>query len=423
MAKNPLIRSKPRMTGPGTGGHKSAGILDDHAQRKVVLTKEAEIQNLNKSGDALTMGGDFSTSGFVSVQDGNFDDLSLRFAGSPTTGIYKDSAHEINFVKEGSRIMEISAGFTTFANNNIRIATNGTYGVELQMWNGAAHESFLSANVSTNEVGMLLDNYKFVMGAAGATDYYQTFDGTDAQFYSSNDFHYSGASNPNIVLTGANTAYFQAIGSGGTCYFGYYLGDAFFQSPDTGDIQFWIDPTGSVAFKAVTFEAETGHLVPHKSLYFDGAGEGLPYAEIYAFDANSTITISGTGIANKIQVTSFDTNGVSNLMTPDHTNDHITVVKAGVYKCNVAISAESSGGSAYEAGFGVFKNNGATHFTNCHVHRQLSGGGGDTGSLNMTGLIDLAANDTIEVWVWNETNTNNIIVDDITLNLIQIGGT
>ena len=41
----------------------------------------------------------------------------------------------------------------------------------------------------------------------------------------------------------------------------------------------------------------------------------------------------------------------------------------------------------------------------------------------MTGLIDLAINDTIEVWVWNETNTGDIIVDDITLNLIQIGGT
>ena len=41
MAKrNPLIRQAPKMTGKGTGGHKSAGILDDFAVRKNVATKE-----------------------------------------------------------------------------------------------------------------------------------------------------------------------------------------------------------------------------------------------------------------------------------------------------------------------------------------------------------------------------------------------
>jgi hypothetical protein len=155
---------------------------------------------------------------------------------------------------------------------------------------------------------------------------------------------------------------------------------------------------------------------------FSGSGTGLPYGEIYAYDSNTTITITASGIANKVQVTAFDTNGASNQMTPDHTNDHITVTKAGVYLCTVSISAESVGGAAYEIGFSVFKNNGATQFQNLHVHRNLSGAGGDTGSLSMTGLITLAANDTVEVWTYNETNTSNIIVDDITLSLVQVGG-
>jgi hypothetical protein len=166
----------------------------------------------------------------------------------------------------------------------------------------------------------------------------------------------------------------------------------------------------------------TGAVKITGDMKFSGSGTGLPYAEIYAYNSNTTITISGTGIANKVQVTAFDTNGVSNLMTPDHTNDHITVSEAGVYLCNISISAESAGGAAYEVGFAVYKNNGATQFPNLHVHRNLSGAGGDTGSMSMTGLITLAANDTVEVWVYNETNTSNVIVDDITMNLVMVGG-
>ena len=46
MARNPLIRRRPRMTGKTTGGHKSAGILDDHAVRKNVATKEGTIEHV-----------------------------------------------------------------------------------------------------------------------------------------------------------------------------------------------------------------------------------------------------------------------------------------------------------------------------------------------------------------------------------------
>jgi len=35
----------------------------------------------------------------------------------------------------------------------------------------------------------------------------------------------------------------------------------------------------------------------------------------------------------------------------------------------------------------------------------------------------LAINDTIEAWISNETNTQNYIVEDITLSLVKIGGT
>jgi len=44
--RNPLIRKASKMTGPGTGGHKSAGILDDFAIRKVIHSKEGYYNKL-----------------------------------------------------------------------------------------------------------------------------------------------------------------------------------------------------------------------------------------------------------------------------------------------------------------------------------------------------------------------------------------
>lgn len=149
---------------------------------------------------------------------------------------------------------------------------------------------------------------------------------------------------------------------------------------------------------------------------------GLCFGEIYAYDEDDELTITTAGIANKIQITTFEANGESNNTTPDYTNSHITITKAGIYKCNVSIHAESAAaGGADTFGFAVYKNNGATLFENCHAHRQLSGGGGDIGSIGISGLLNLAVDDTIEIWCWNDTSTDNIVIDDINLNLILIG--
>ena len=156
---------------------------------------------------------------------------------------------------------------------------------------------------------------------------------------------------------------------------------------------------------------------------FNGSG-GLVFGEIYGNDTDTTLTISGSGIANKVQITSFNVDGLSNSMTPDHTNDHITITKAGVYLCTLNVSLESTGaGTGAEIGVSVFKNNGATEFTNVHSHRRLSGGGVDIGNIAIAGIIDLAVNDTIEVWLWNETNTEDVIINDATLSLVEVAGT
>ena len=159
-------------------------------------------------------------------------------------------------------------------------------------------------------------------------------------------------------------------------------------------------------------------------LQTDGSGNlswaTKAYGEIYCYESSSTETITGTGIANKVQISCFSVNGLSKLTTPAHASDHITVTKAGVYKAMVSMSLESTGGTPYVLSAGLWTNNGTVQFQNVHMSRALSGGGSDTGSTSMNGLCTFAANDTVEVWIWNETNTNNVIVDEITLSLIRI---
>jgi len=147
----------------------------------------------------------------------------------------------------------------------------------------------------------------------------------------------------------------------------------------------------------------------------------LTYGEIYGVAASDTIAIGAAGKVNKVQITSFDTNGLSNNMTPDHTNDHITVLRAGVYLCVVSLHVETVGGGDPDTfGFSLFKNNGAVEFPNVHAHRQMAGGGGDVGSVGLSGMIALAVNDTIELWCWNEDDAEDIVIEDVTLNLLMI---
>ena len=165
-----------------------------------------------------------------------------------------------------------------------------------------------------------------------------------------------------------------------------------------------------------------GNLEASGSLIFIGDA-GLPHAEISVQGNAVETTFADAGQANKAQVTVFDTNGCSHNMTPDHTNDHITVLVEGIYACIISVSAASTGGDSDEIAMSLFKNNGATEFTNVHSHRIYSGGTGDKGSQSLSGLVDLAVGDTIEVWVWNEDDDDSITIDDMTLTLIHIGGT
>lgn len=166
---------------------------------------------------------------------------------------------------------------------------------------------------------------------------------------------------------------------------------------------------------------------------FVGSG-GLAYGGVYAYDQNETMTApAGAGIANKIQITGssgadlvFEANQAANNTNPEHAEGHVKIVKAGDYYCSVSITADSivGGGGRDRFGFAVYKNNGATLMQNLHIHRTLvSGAGGNAGSITLTGIItNLAVNDTVEVWYYNEDDTSALTIDDISLTVFQLGG-
>jgi hypothetical protein len=155
--------------------------------------------------------------------------------------------------------------------------------------------------------------------------------------------------------------------------------------------------------------------------YWTGTG-GVPFADMYVNGNAVETTIAGAG--TYVQITVFTTNGEALDAVPDHTNDHITITKAGRYFVSWWVSVESIGaGAADHVSFEVRKNNGTVAFANTEGRRKLAGGGGDTGSISGGGYIDLAATDTVELWGTNEDNATNFLVTNVTLAVGMKAGT
>jgi len=148
----------------------------------------------------------------------------------------------------------------------------------------------------------------------------------------------------------------------------------------------------------------------------------IVYGEIFADDAGVTIALGGDGGEDdKAQITAFNENGVFYNTVVSHASDDITITIAGNYLCVVSLHVESTAGGGDTFGYKVYKNNGVTSVPGLHAHRDMAGGGGDVGSVSISGLATFAVGDTIEVWVWNEDDASDIVIDDINLSVVRLG--
>ncbi len=144
----------------------------------------------------------------------------------------------------------------------------------------------------------------------------------------------------------------------------------------------------------------------------------IPHGEISMEDNASATVIAGGGTA--VQVTTFDTNGLSDSnTTPDHTQDHILIGVTGTYQIQVAAAVDSVGAGAIIMQLQVQTNNGGAEVIS-HLNRDLAGSGGEMDVMNMSGLATLMVNDTVELWIENETSTTNLLVESASLSVLQV---
>jgi len=184
-------------------------------------------------------------------------------------------------------------------------------------------------------------------------------------------------------------------------------------TPNEANSRFYID---TVSVTQIT----GGNLTALGDLVFAGAGSGLPYGEIYGHDVDEDLVMAAQD--TWYQCISFDTNGLNNLTTLDHTNDHITIVKTGVYKLFMNCSVSSA--TAEDWVISPFKNNGATQFACADVHFTSIAGAKEITASNSC-LVSLTAGDTIEVWAMRTTSgaaSKTLIINSVGLNLVMIGG-
>jgi hypothetical protein len=153
-------------------------------------------------------------------------------------------------------------------------------------------------------------------------------------------------------------------------------------------------------------------------LFVGGAGLQYGCVNYHGAGVNTTCTVQNTWY----QITAFDNNSQSNGdVTPDHTNDHITVGKAGDYQIFIGIGgASTTAGNTFEVQ--VQLNNGATPLTALTVH-ETYGTANRVRTGSMLCFAPLSANDTVEAWVRCTSGANKVFTTDhIVLNVEQAGG-
>lgn len=214
----------------------------------------------------------------------------------------------------------------------------------------------------------------------------------------------------NNTFVGAMTG--ATVTSGGSnVLVGYYAGNGL----TTESNQLRIQNNSSGALIEGDFSAKTVTVNGD----FEATGELTSYGEIYTKDNATTTSVDSSAF---VQVTIFTADGLSYGTTPDYTNSDITIDTAGNYLATVSLAVDNQAGVGHEVQFSLFKNNGATEFANVHAHRTLASGT-DKGSVSMSGIVALAVNDTIEVWVKSDSATSRTItISDITLSLMRVGG-
>ncbi|MCK5633279.1 hypothetical protein KAH94_05985 [bacterium] len=158
-------------------------------------------------------------------------------------------------------------------------------------------------------------------------------------------------------------------------------------------------------------------LAMHSDLTFEGAGSGLPFGSFYG-------NHFGWSQAAAVQNTWYNINdaaiitGQLNNITHDG-NGKLTILKTGKYKIDWSATWENNTVNDH-IDMGIEINGTANAAGVAHEETKFANVDHAIGSAC---ILDLTANDTIELAIrTSDNNTPTIIVDSINLACIQIGG-
>ena len=151
------------------------------------------------------------------------------------------------------------------------------------------------------------------------------------------------------------------------------------------------------------------HSVLHGSIHDGGQEVSFAYGQLVA-TAASTVVISASDTL--VKFTGFNTDGLSRDTVPDHTSDHITISKAGIYLVTFTATANDLGGFG-EPVLQVARDNLAVSYGTYELIA-------NNNSASMTAILDLPANSDLELGVLNRGSTSNINVAKATLTVLQI---
>ncbi len=147
-------------------------------------------------------------------------------------------------------------------------------------------------------------------------------------------------------------------------------------------------------------------------------GGGHVYGEISAKDNTTPLTLAAASI---VKISLFDTNGLSNLTTPDADNDNITIQHTGIYEVSFNIHLINDAAQKHIIDVSLYGNNGTVEFLNVHGHRTLAVSS-DVGAMSASGIVEILANETIELWATTDSSSDRgVIFEDINIHIIEIG--
>lgn len=158
----------------------------------------------------------------------------------------------------------------------------------------------------------------------------------------------------------------------------------------------------------------------------DGVGSGawssadstITHGNLYSIDTDA-VSISGIGTTAK-KLEGFSHDGPSSGVTPANASDQMTIGSAGNYYVNFSISFSTT--ATADAGTYEFRVRVDGAETVIGLRREMSGSN-DTGSGSASGLLVLAANEVVTVYVESDEagNTDDIDIDFCSLSVFKVG--